>query len=675
MRSFESKVRLSAILLLTSFAALSVRADIDPGDLDPLVKPQDDFFNYVNGIWAKRDPIPADRSYWGVDVELSDRIQSMLRKICEASAAKGQQGSLVEREVGDFYASAMDQSQIDASGVTPIKSEFERISTIKTSEDVMIELGHLHSLGIRGVGFQFYSSADDKNSVLELAQLKQGGLGLPDRDYYFRDDEKSRLLRSQYVEHVARMFELLGEDVEAAQIDATAVMRIETNLAHASLSKVVLRDPYARYHKMLLRDAGRLTPDVDWPAFLKEAGAPTFDDVNFAEPEFFKTFDHLLIKTSIPDWISYLRWNLIHFSAPYLSQAFERENFDFYGQKLWGTKEMLPRWKRTLDAADNELGEALGQLFAAAFFPPEARSRAINVVDDLKRAFRNRLSKVEWMDQPTKEKALAKLDALSAKIGYPDKWRDYSSATINRGPYILNILQLEAYDTRRNLKKIGGPVDKSEWSMTPQTVNAYYNASNNEIVLPAGILQPPFFDSHADDAYNYGAIGVTIGHEMTHGFDDWGRKYDAAGNLTDWWSQKSAEHFKEHAQAIVKQFSAYTVLDGLHVNGELTEGENIADLGGLLIAYDAFESRMLGKPRPKVQGFTPEQRFFISYAMSWREQERPELLRLAVQTNPHSPEALRTNGPLSNLLEFSTAFNVPEDSPMRRSPEERVVIW
>jgi len=649
--------------------------EIDPGELDPSVKPQDDFFRYVNGRWIEKNPIPPDRARWGIDYVIDETNVARMRALCEAAAAKGPGGSAIEREVGDLYTSAMDQAAIDAAGAAPLAPEFKRIDELKTPADVVAEMGHLKSLGL-DAGFRFLSDVDDKDSSREIAEFRQGGLGLPDRDDYFRDDEKSKATRSQYLEHIRKMFVLLGDEEESARMEATAVIRLETGLAHASLSRVVLRNPYSSYHMMLLTEATRrFTPDIDWSGYLREAGAPAFTELNLAHPQFLQALDHMVSETPVADWKAYLRWNLVNFASPFLSRPFEDETYDFYSAKLRGTKAMLPRWKRTVKAIDKQLGDALGQLFVEAYFPPESKARVLGLVADLRKSLRQRISALAWMDGPTKSQAFAKLDALNVKVGYPDKWKDYRSATINRGAYITNILQLTAFEVRRDLHKIGGPVDPTEWHMTPPTVNAYYNPSRNEIVFPAGTLQPPFFDPTADDAFNYGGIGATIGHELTHGFDDQGRQYDAKGNLTDWWTKESADHFKLRAEGIVKQFSAYTVLDGLHVNGRLTEGENIADLGGLLIAFDALEAHLAGKPRTAIDGYTPEQRFFFSYAESWRDVSRPESERQVALTGPQSPDRLRVNGPLSNMPEFAAAFAIPENTPMRRMDSDRVAIW
>ncbi len=665
--------------ILAAAAALvftlgAVRAEIDPKQFDPAVKPQDDFFHYVNGPWLKATAIPAEYSMWGTAMKLVDGNSTALRTLCERAAAKGSAGTAAEKIVGDFYASGMDLAAVNAAGATPLKPEFDRIAALKTPADVLGAIAHLHQLGV-SAGFDFGSGADYANSSQEIAQLYQGGLGLPDREYYFRDDEKSKTLRTKYTAHVTKMLELTGDTPEVAQAGAAAVMRIETALANASLTKVVLRNPYARYHKMPVTKLQALTPSLDWNVYFKAVGAPAFTELNVGMPGFCQGFAAQLAQAPVADWQAYLRWHLVHDAARYLSEPFVQENFQFYGIALFGTKELRPRWKRVISSVDSGVGDALGQLYVAEYFPPEAKARMLRLVGNLRAAMAEKLKTLEWMDDPTRAKALIKLNALGVKIGYPDKWKDYSSLTIDRGSYVLNALRANAYETRRDLAKIGQPVDKTEWGMTPPTVNAYYSPLRNEIVFPAGYLQPPIFDPKADDGANYGAIGATIGHEMTHGFDDRGRQFDPSGNLTDWWTPASDAKFKERAARIVKQFSGYTVLDGLHVNGELTEGENIADLGGLRIAYAALEKELGDKPRVKIDGFTPEQRFFISYAMDSRSKWRPEVLRLIVQTDPHSPDEFRVNGPLSNLDEFAKAFDVPEGAPMRRPAADRVSIW
>jgi predicted metalloendopeptidase len=661
---------LCSALLLGSAAS----AQIDPGHFDLSVKPQDDFFRYVNGTWLKTTPIPPQYSRWGSFDELQVRNWEALRLLCERAAALGAAGSAVQRRVGDFFASGMDEPAINAAGAAPLRFEFDRIAGLRTTADVVSEMAHLHQLGI-GAGFAFYSAPDDRNSAVEIAQLRQGGLSLPDRDYYLNADDKSKRLRGQFVAHAARMLELLGEPAAHAETEAAQVLALETTLATASLSREILRNPYASYHKQAVTDLGKTTGRLDWARFFAEVGAPPFGEVNLAQPAFFKVLAVQLASVPLATWQAYLRWHLVHAVAPYLSEPFVQENFRFFGTTLNGTTQLLPRWERVVTEIDADIGEALGQLYVADYFPPAAKARILQLVGDLRASLRSRLSTLEWMDAPTRAKAVAKLDALKVKMGYPDTWRDYRALQTDRAAYVWNVLRAQAFEVHRDLGKIGQPVDPGEWHRTPPTVNAYYSPSRNEIVFPAGILQPPFFYAAADDAVNYGGIGAVIGHEMTHGFDDQGRQYDGQGNLSDWWTPACAAAFKARAAAIVRQFSAYTVLDGVHLIGERTQGENIADLGGLKIAYGALERALTGRPRPLLGGFTPEQRFFLSYAIIWCGQARPEALRLRIKTDPHSPFEFRCNGPLSNLDEFARAFAVPDGAPMRRAAADRVTIW
>jgi putative endopeptidase len=665
-------------LLLAALAAfllpLGMRAEFAPRNFDLSVKPQDDFYHYVNGTWLKNNPIPADSTSWGGFIVLRELSTANLHAICERIAAKKDGATAVEKMVGDFYASGMDEAAINAAGITPLQSEFDLIAAIKTPADVLTTLAHLHAMGV-GAGFRFGGQADRKNSEQTIASLGQGGLGLPERGYYFNDDEKSQKIRQQYVAHIARLLGLLGDKADAAQAGATAVMALETKLALGTLARVQMRDPYRSYHKMKLAEAQAKTPAIDFARYFVAVGAPAFDEVNLAHPDFFKGFESALTTAPVADWQTYLRWHLVSTAAPYLSEPFVRENFEFNAKVLTGQEQIRERWKRIVAVVDGDIGEALGQLYVAEFFPPESKARMVKLVDDLRASLRERIQALEWMDDATRARALEKLNAFTVKIGYPDKWLDYGKLKIDRGSYVANVFRARAFEHARRLARIGGPVDKTEWGMTPPTVNAYYSQSNNEIVFPAAILQPPFFDPKADDAVNYGGIGAVIGHEMTHGFDDSGRQSDAKGNLNDWWTSVSVEKFKARAGGVVKQFSGFTVLDGLHVNGELTQGENIADLGGVRVAYGALQRALAGKPHDKIDGFTPEQRFFLSYASVWRSNTRPERLRMLIATDPHSPGEFRTNGPLSNLDEFAQAFNVPEGAPMRRPAADRVTIW
>ncbi len=657
--------------------ASGLRAALDLNAIDSSVRPQDDFFEYANGAWLKTLEIPADQLGWGSFYELIDRTQKNLHRLCEdAAAQQSAAAGSPARMTGDFYASGMDEAAINAAGARPIQPQLDRIAAIRTPADVLSGIAALKRIGVPS-GFGFYVDVDEKDSEAYLVQITQGGLGLPDRDYYFTDSEKMKKLRGDYVDHVAKMLALTGVPSEAARVDAQAVMNLETKLAAASRTRVQLRDPEANYNKTAVAALAKITGDFDWAAFFEAMGARGFDSVNVGQPDFVKAFAAQLAETPVADWRAYLRWNLVRAAAPYLGSDFVDENFAFYGRTLNGQKEIKPRWKRVTEAVDGGIGDALGQLYVAKYFPPAAKARVLKLVEDLRSALRARIETLEWMDAPTRARALEKLNAFSVKMGYPDKWRDYSTLTISRdAAYVENVFASNAYETRRNLAKIGRLVDRSEWFMTPPTINAYYNPVENGIVFPAGILQPPFFDADADDAVNYGGIGTVIGHEMTHGFDDQGRQYDARGNLKDWWTPASIEAFKKRAAVIIAQFNSYTVLDGaLHVNGTLTQGENIADLGGVKIAYAALQRALAGQPRAKIDGFTPEQRFFLSYANIWREVRRPEYRRNLIITDPHSPAEWRVRGPLSNLEEFWKAFDVKEGDKMRRSGEQIVTIW
>lgn len=664
-------------ILATVLAALCVatvgRADLDPKNFDLSVQPKDDFDQFANGGWKKANPVPAAYSRWGAFNEVDEHNKTGLHAILERTA-NAEQRTQIEQQVGDFYASGMDEKAIAAAGLAPLRPELEHIAEIQTATEVQAEIARLHVYQVNA-GFFLTSEQDPKNSVMMIAGAGQGGLSLPDRDYYLLPDEKSKKLREQYVAHVAKMLELAGDSAAVAQAGAQTVMKIETELAKASKRRVELRDPVANYHKMPLAEVQALTPHFDWKAYFTTAGFAAPGEIDIGQPDFFKAFDAQIAGVSVDEWKTYLRWHLLHAMAPFLSQAFVDENFAFFGKTLTGAQELRERWKRVLDTEDGLLGEALGQLYVKDYFPPESKARMLKLVGNLRSALHDRIESLEWMDETTKAKALAKLDAFGVKIGYPDKWIDYSSLKIDRGPYVLNVLRARAFDHHRDLAKVGQPVDRTEWDMSPPTVNAYYNPTMNEIVFPAGILQPPFFDAKADDATNYGGIGAVIGHEMTHGFDDQGRQFDAQGNLTDWWTPESAAKFKERSAAIVKQFNAYVSVDDLHVNGELTQGENIADLGGLKIAYAALQKALVGQKRQEIGNFTEEQRFFLSWATVWHTNIRPEEARRLVRVDPHSPAHFRVIGPLSNLPEFYKAFDIPVGAPMRRAPEERVSIW
>src|SRR5213596_3126733 len=652
---------------------------LDPKNIDTSVKPQEDFYLYANGGWLKRNPVPPEYSRWGSFSELEEKNNEALHKIAEKTANAHVDANAAPeiQKVGDYYASGMDETAIEAARTKPLEDELKRIDAIKDRSDLLKAIARLHAIGI-GAFFEFGSGQDAKDSTRDIAQAHQGGLGLPDRDYYTKTDEDSKKKRAAYVDHVTKMLTLLGEAPGKADSDAKKIMALETSLAKASRTRVELRDPQKNYNKMSQTDLQKLTPDWNWADYFKAINLTEPGDINVGQPDFFKAANAMFTKTSIDDWKTYLRWHLIDDAAAELSKDFVNEDFNFNQGVLRGTKEIKPRWKRVVASTDGALGEALGKLYVAEYFPPEAKARALEMINNLKAALADRIKALDWMDEPTKQQALKKLAAMNVKIGYPDKWRDYSLLKIDRGPYILNAIRAENFEVNRQLKKIGKPVDRTEWGMTPPTVNAYYNPNMNEIVFPAGILQPPFFYANADDAINYGGIGAVIGHEMTHGFDDQGRQFDAVGNLRDWWSPESAAKFKERSKAVVQQYNENEPLPGLHVNGELTQGENIADLGGVKLAYAALQKALDKHPEDrnkKIDGFTPEQRFFLSFAAIWRQKIRDEDQKMRLTTDPHSPAQFRVNGPLSDLPEFQKAFNVPDGSPMVRPADKCVNIW
>jgi putative endopeptidase len=658
---------------------------LDPKNMDTSVKPSDDFYLYANGGWIKRNPIPPEFARWGAFNQLAEENNDALHTIAEKAAgiapkvaAKPNPEKAAEadlQKVGDFYASGMNEKAVDAAKAQPLADELKHIDRLKERGDVLKEIGHLHSIGITSL-FRFGANQDAKNSEMVIAQLFQGGLALPDRDYYTKDDPASKKLRDQYVEHMTKMFALLGGSQTQAAEHAKKVLAIETSLAQPARTRVQLRDPQKNYNKMKQADVQALTPSWNWAEYFKELKLADPGDINVGQPEFFQAADKVFASTPVDDWKIYLRWHLLHGMAPTLSKDFVDEDFSFFQKTLTGAQQLKPRWKRVVGKTDEELGESLGKLYVADYFPPEAKARALELLNNLREALADRIKSLDWMDEPTKQEALKKLAAFTVKIGYPDKWRDYSALKVDRNSYASNVLRGEMFERHRQMEKIGKPVDRSEWGMTPPTVNAYYNASRNEIVFPAGILRPPFFDAKADDAVNYGGIGAVIGHEMTHGFDDRGRQYDAVGNLRDWWTPESAKAYVERSKAIVAQYSAYEPLPGLHINGELTQGENIADIGGVKIAYMALQKALAKKgSQPKIDGFTPEQRFFLGFAQIWRNNQRDEDLKLRLNTDPHSPGRFRTIGPLSNFVEFQKAFDIPDGSPMIRPADQRVNIW
>ena len=648
---------------------------LDPANLDRSVSACTDFYQFANGGWIKTHPVPPAYSVWGSFTELQENNQGNLLTILRNAAASGNpQASADLRKLGTYYSSCMDSAAAERAGYQPVEPELRRVAAISNRGQLEGEIARLHARGVPAL-FGFGAQQDAKNSTEVIAGIRQGGLSLPDRDYYLNQDKRYADIRAKYTDHVARMFQLLGESQAQATADAQRVLSIETALARPAKTRVELRDPNANYHKMTAAELAQLAPGFNWPRFFTGEGRADISTINVQNPVFLKAADSLLASVPLDDWKAYLRWKIIDAAAPALSSAFVNEDFRF-GSTLTGAKEQLPRDKRCARATDAGLRDALGQAYVSQYFTPTAKQRALEMVRNLESVFHDRLQTLGWMSDTTKVQATGKLAAFANKIGYPDKWRDYSTLTIKPGPFLENQLAVREYERRRELARIGRPLDRTEWGMTPPTVNAYYNPSMNEIVFPAGILQPPFFDPKADDAVNYGGMGAVIGHEMTHGFDDQGSQFDAQGNLRNWWGASDLEKFKRGTGLVASQFDSYTVLDSVHVNGKLTLGENLADLGGLSVAYAALEKALAEKGRPPlIDGFTPEQRFFLAWAQIWRQNITPEAARVRINTDPHSPGVWRTNGPLSNMPQFAAAFGCKPGDPMVRPDSVRPVIW
>jgi putative endopeptidase len=632
--------------------------------MDPTANACVDFYQYTCGGWMKNNPIPSDQPRWSVYGKLTQDNQRYLWGILDDLAKRKSGNNAAQQKIGDYFAACMDEAAVEKLGAKPLKPYLDRIAGMKSKADLPAVLADLHlETGDGGLLFGFGSAQDFANSEQVIAFATGGGLGLPDRDYYLKDDERSKDMRAKYVAHVARTFALLGDKADAAKAESETVMKIETALAKASLSRVDKRDPYKLFHKMDGKGLQALTPSFDWPAYLKRAGLPGLDTFNVTEPDYYKAVEQQL-GGSFADLKTYLRWHMAHAASPYLSTAFVNENFDFYGKTLRGVPQLKPRWKRCVTLVDGQLGEALGQEFVARAFGPKLKQDTLHMTQQIEQAMQDDLDQLAWMDADTKKKALTKLHTIANKIGYPDKWRDYSSIAIKRKDFIGNVARATAFESHRQLAKIGKPLDRTEWGMTPPTVNAYYDPQMNDINFPAGVLQPPLYDPKMDDAPNYGNTGGTIGHELTHGFDDEGRQFDAKGNLTNWWTDKDDKAFKDRAQCIVDQYAQYTVVDDIKINSKLTEGEDIADLGGLVLAWMAWKAETKEHPAQPRDGFTPEQRFFIGYAQWACENNRPEDLRVSAVTNPHSPGKYRVNGLMVNLPEFAKAFSCKAGQPM-----------
>ncbi len=626
-------------------------------------------------MWLRSAAIPPDQAQWGAFAEIREQNVLVLRQICEEAAAAEAPPGSATRMVGDFYASGMDEAAIERAGFGSLKDELERVASLRTPEALPGLLASLHRSQV-AAPFRFAVMPDAKDSARYLAQLQQGGLGLPDRDYYLREDDKSARLRESYAGHLRRMFALGGDSEGTAAANADLIVRLETRLASASMTRVDQRDPYKVYNKRAAAALLDAAPGFAWDRYLVAFAGPQVDDVNLRQPAFFAEMSTMARDIGAEEWRVYLRWHLIREAAPYLGRALVDEHFAFYGRELTGAQELKPRWRRVVETVDGSIGEALGRLYVERAFPPEAKRRVLEMVEDLRSALVERIRALEWMGPATKQRALEKLAKFRVKMGYPDRWRDYSGLVIDRRSYAANVMRAAAFEFDRRLRRLHQPVDRDEWNMSPPTVNAYYHPGYNEIVFPAGILRPPFFDFNADDAVNYGGIGMVIGHEMTHGFDDQGSKFDADGNLREWWSPDDRSAYEARTDLMVKQFESYEALPGLRLNGRLTLGENIADLGGIKVAHAAFLRSLTRATAPASRdGFTPRQRFFLGFAQSWRSLTREEQTRLRVYTDPHSPPEFRVRGPLSNLAEFHEAFGCASGSPMWRPPDARPSIW
>lgn len=648
---------------------------IDPANMDLSVKPGDDFFEYANGTWIKQNAIPSKETRWGsFNILHQENTDKLLGLLSEVSKTTGQPKGSLKQRVGDLYASGMDSVAIEKRGYSPIKADLQRIAGVADLNGVINEIVYERINGEGSPLFGFGVGQDSKHPTKNIAQFGQGGTSLPDRDYYLKDDARAKKIQNAYKKYIVTLFTLTGTKEADAEKNAATIFNIEATLAKAQLSRTAMRDPNKTYNKFAVTDFSKTTPHFNWAQLMPMMKVAGQDTVLVAQPDFFKAADTLFAATPVADWKVYLQWNILKNSAGALSSPFVKASFD-YSSVLSGQKVQTPRNERMSNLVDGSLGELLGQLYVAKYFTPAAKKYMVDLVNNLKLTLGERIQHLDWMSAITKEKALKKLAAFTVKIGYPDKWQPYAGLIIERNDYAGNLRRISKWRYNYSISQLGKPVDKTRWGMSPPTVNAYYSPTNNEIVFPAGILQFPFFDFGADDAVNYGGIGAVIGHEMTHGFDDQGRQYDADGTLRDWWTKDDADKFKSRADEVVAQYNSFTVLDTIHVNGRLTLGENLADLGGLNVAYAAFKKTNQGQSTTKIDGFTPDQRFFLSWAQVWRGSQRPEAAAQRILTDPHSPEQYRTNAPLTNIDAWYAAFNVQPGDKMYKKPEDRTKVW
>ena len=645
---------------------------INLANLDQTVDPGQDFDAFANNGWKKLNPLPGDRARYGAFDQLAEVAEKQLNELVKETAATKNEKGTVADKTATLFNLGMDSAKLEQQGIAPLKPYLEDIDKIGSMEDVEIAVAKFHGYGFSPL-FSFYGSTDAKNSSMVISQLSQSGIGMADRDYYVNDDPRSKDLREKYILYIGKMFKLMGTEEAVSMKDAETIMKLETRLAKASMTRLERRDPHKTYNKTTTKGLIALSPAFNWNRYFVLQGVNDPGEINLNQPDFLREISAMFKEVPVEDWKTYLRWNLINNTASYLSDSFVNTHFEFYGKAMSGTEQMRPRWKRVLGTTSEALSEAIGQLYVAKYFPAEAKERMVKLVENLRISLGDRIKNLEWMGADTKVKAIEKLNAISVKIGYPDKWRDYSKLEILDDSYVANVIRSNQFETAFNYSKINKPVDKSQWFMSPQTVNAYYSPDMNEIVFPAAILQPPFFFLKGDDAVNYGAIGVVIGHEMSHGFDDEGRKFDKVGNLTDWWTEEDSQRFDERTKVLVDQYNSFIVLDSIHADGKLSLGENIADLGGLNISYQAY--KLASKETKSIDGFTPEQRFYLAYAHVWAQNIRDKEILRRTKEDPHSLGKYRVVGPLKNVPEFHAAFNVKPGQPMYLEEAYRAKIW
>lgn len=675
---FIQRITLLSLVAITILSCKKKQtAFVDPllTNRDTTVNPSEDFFNYANGGWFKKHPIPSSERSNGIFRMIQDTINKQVKSICEKSAEANAEKGSNKQKIGDFYASGMDSITINKVGISSLKSDFAKIEAVNDIPNLLKTIGYLHSIG-SSAGFTFYVYQDAKNSSKNAIQFMQGGLGLGQRDYYFNNDAETVSIRNEYVKHVQKMLEFTGDKPEIASKNATSIMKLETELAKASRKLEALRDPNKNYNKMSVASFNAITPNIDWNSTLKELGIVKADSVIVGQPEFYKSLNAMIKSYSIADWKTYLKWNLLNTYAAYLNKDIENQNFKFYSTVLSGVKTQKPRWKRVVEQTNGSLGELIGQVYVEEYLPKGSKEKLLEIGNNIRDVYAERIKNLDWMSEPTKVKALQKLSKIVMKVGYPDKWKDLSSISIDKNSYCKNVMAYNKWSFNEMIKKYGKPVDRTEWDMFPQTYNAYYNPSNNEICVPAcNILVPGYEGRMPDDAILYGIIGgSTFGHEITHGFDDQGSQFDDKGNLNNWWTAEDLKKFKQKTQLIVNQYSKYKVGDK-NVNGDATQGENIADLGGVVMGYEAFKKTKQYKSKENISGLSPDQRYFLAYGYAWMVNANKEYLAQQIMTDVHSPAQFRINGPLANIPEFHKTFNIKPGSPMHQPDSLRVVIW